>query len=113
MPRSPPRSRGSASMKRACVCSHPARRQILAAVNERDYPMFDHNERAGSDDSWIYAFDAREIGDKLPLRKLGPWDFRSRTEALSARREIAQNLWRPEKPWTGDRPVTREELAQH
>ena len=63
----------------------PQRRQILAAVNERDYPVFDHTERAGSDDSWIYAFDAREIGDKLPLRKLGPWDFRSRTEALSAR----------------------------
>jgi salicylate hydroxylase len=75
--------------------------------------MFDHNERAGSDDSWIYAFDARQIGDKLPIRKLGPWDFRSRTDALSARREIAQNLWKPEKPWTGDRPVTREELAQH
>jgi salicylate hydroxylase len=75
--------------------------------------MFDHNERAGTDDSWIYAFDARAIGDKLPMRKLGPWDFRSRTEALGARREIAQNLWKPEKPWTGDRPVTREELAQH
>ena len=26
----------------------PERRAILAAVNERDYPMFDHNERAGS-----------------------------------------------------------------
>ena len=63
----------------------PQRRQILAAVNERDYPVFDHTQRAGSDDSWIYAFDAREIGDKLPLRKLGPWDFRSRTEALGER----------------------------
>jgi salicylate hydroxylase len=92
----------------------PQRRQILAAVNERDYPVFDHTERAGSDDSWIYAFDAREIGDKLPLRKLGPWDFRSRTKALgSARQEIARSLWKPAKPWTGDRPVTREELAQH
>ena len=92
----------------------PERRKILAAVNERDYPVFDHTERAGSDDSWIYAFDAREIGDKLPIRKLGPWDFRSRNEALkSARREIATSLWKPAKPWTGDRPVTREELAQH
>ena len=92
----------------------PQRRQILAAVNERDYPVFDHTERAGSDDSWIYAFDAREIGDKLPLRKLGPWDFRSRTKALgSARQEIARSLWKPAKSWTGDRPVTREELAQH
>jgi salicylate hydroxylase len=76
--------------------------------------MFDHNERAGTDDSWIYAFDARAIGDKLPIRKLGPWDFRSRKQALiTARREIATNLWKPAKPWTGDRPVTREELAQH
>ena len=91
----------------------PERRAILAAVNERDYPMFDHNERVGTDDSWIYAFDAREIGDKMPRRKLGPWDFRSRTDALSARRDIAQNLWKPEKRWTGDREVTREELAQH
>jgi salicylate hydroxylase len=92
----------------------PERRKILAAVNERDYPVFDHTERAGSDDSWIYAFDAREIGDKLPIRKLGPWHFRSRNEALkSARREVATNLWKPAKPWTGDRPVTREELAQH
>jgi salicylate hydroxylase len=49
----------------------PERRAILAAVNERDYPMFDHNERAGTDDSWIYAFDARQIGGKLPIRKLG------------------------------------------
>ena len=92
----------------------PERRKILAAVNERDYPVFDHTERAGSDDSWIYAFDARAIGDKLPIRKLGPWHFRSRNEALkSARREVATSLWKPAKPWTGDRPVTREELAQH
>jgi Cytochrome b involved in lipid metabolism len=35
-------------------------------------------------------------------------------EALkSARREVATSLWKPAKPWTGDRPVTREELAQH
>jgi len=60
------------------------------------------------------SFDAREIGDKLPIKKLGPWDFRSREEALkSARRENALSLWKPARPWTGDRPVTREELAEH
>jgi len=91
----------------------PQRRQILKALNERDYPVFDHTERAGSDDSWIYAFDARNIGDKLPIKKLGPWDFRSREDALTARKEVARSLWKPDKPLTGDRPVTREELAQH
>jgi len=91
----------------------PQRRQILKALNERDYPVFDHTERAGSDDSWIYAFDARNIGDKLPIKKLGPWDFRSRENALTARKEVARSLWKPAKPLTGDRPVTREELAQH
>jgi salicylate hydroxylase len=91
----------------------PQRRQILKALNERDYPVFDHTERAGSDDSWIYAFDARNIGDKLPIKKLGPWDFRSREDALTARKEVARSLWKPAKPLTGDRPVTREELAQH
>jgi salicylate hydroxylase len=91
----------------------PQRRQILKALDERDYPVFDHTERAGSDDSWIYAFDARNIGDKLPIKKLGPWDFRSRETALTARKEVARSLWKPAKPLTGDRPVTREELAQH
>jgi salicylate hydroxylase len=91
----------------------PQRRQILKALDERDYPMFDHTERAGSDDSWIYAFDARNIGDKLPIKKLGPWDFRSRAQALTARKEVARSLWKPETPLTGDRPVTREELARH
>jgi salicylate hydroxylase len=91
----------------------PQRQQILKALDERDYPVFDHTERAGSDDSWIYAFDARNIGDTLPIKKLGPWDFRSRELALTARKEVARSLWKPEKPLTGDRPVTREELAQH
>ncbi len=91
----------------------PERREILKALNERDYPVFDHTERAGSDDSWIYAFDARNIGDKLPIKKLGPWDFRSREIALDARKEVARSLWTPARPLTGDRPVTREELAQH
>lgn len=83
------------------------------AVDERDYPVFDHTERAGSDDSWIYAFDAREIGDTVPLKKLGPWDFRSRSKALGVRREISRSLWKPERPRGGERPVTPEELAQH
>ena len=91
----------------------PQRRQILKALNERDYPVFDHEQRAGDDDSWIYAFDAREIGDKLPLKKLGPWDFRSRSAAMEARREVMGNLWAPEVSLKGDRKVTRAEVAEH
>ncbi len=91
----------------------PERRQILKALNERDYPIFDHEERAGSDDSWIYAFDARRIGDKLPPRKLGPWDFRSRQAAMEARRDVMMNLWKPAVSMQGDRKVTRAEVARH
>ncbi len=91
----------------------PQRRQILKALNERDYPVFDHEQRAGDDDSWIYAFDAREIGDKLPLKKLGPWDFRSRSAAMEARREVMGNLWTPKTSLNGDRKVTRAEVAEH
>lgn len=91
----------------------PERQQILKALDERDYPVFNHDERAGSDDSWIYAFDAREIGVKLPLRKLGPWDFRSRKAALDARRDIMTNLWIPPIPLDGSRKVTRAEVAEH
>ena len=91
----------------------PQRRQILKALNERDYPVFDHEQRAGDDDSWIYAFDAREIGKKLPLKKLGPWDFRSRSDAMEARRDVMGNLWTPEKSLPGDRKVTRAEVAEH
>ncbi len=91
----------------------PERQQILKALDERDYPVFNHDQRAGSDDSWIYAFDAREIGDKLPRRKLGPWDFRSRKAALGARRDVMQNLWKPPVSLAGDREVTRSEVAQH
>lgn len=91
----------------------PERRQILKALNERDYPIFDHEQRAGDDDSWIYEFDARHIGDKVPLRKLGPWDFRSREAAMEARRDVAKSLWMPPNPLKGDRKVTRAELAQH
>lgn len=91
----------------------PQRRTILKALNERDYPIFDHEQRAGDDDSWIYAFDARQIGDKLPPKKLGPWDFRARSAALDARKHIATNLWTPAEPLQGDRKVTRAEVALH
>lgn len=91
----------------------PERRQLLKALDERDYPVFNHDERAGSNDSWIYAFDAREIGDKLPLRKLGPWDFRSRTAAVEARRDVMKNLWVPDVSLDGDRKVSRAEVAEH
>jgi salicylate hydroxylase len=89
-----------------------ARQQILAATDERDMAIFDHEERAGGDDSWIYAYDARDIGEKLPPRRLGPWDFRT-DKAREARRDIYKNLWKPEVPRTGDHPVTSEELARH
>lgn len=91
----------------------PERRQILKALDERDYPIFNHDERAGGDDSWIYLFDARTIGDKLPLKKLGPWDFRSRTAAMETRQEIAANLWKPDVSLNGERAVPLEEIAQH
>ncbi|MFD9733303.1 cytochrome b5 domain-containing protein [Umezawaea sp. NPDC059074] len=90
-----------------------ARRQILAATDERDMAIFDHEERAGSDDSWIYAYDARAIGDTLPPRRLGPWDFRTRTAGADARKDIYRNLWKPDVPLTGDKPVTRDELRFH
>ena len=91
----------------------PERKQVLEALNERDYPAFDHEQRAGDDDSWIYAYDARKIGDKLPLRKLGPWDFRSREASKEARKDIARNLWIPPVSLKGDRKVTRAEVALH
>jgi len=91
----------------------PQRRMLLQALNERDYPIFDHEQRAGDDDSWIYAFDAREIGETMPPKKLGPWDFRQRTAAADVRKQIASGLWAPAKPWTGERKVTRAEVAAH
>ena len=91
----------------------PQRRMLLKALNERDFPIFDHEQRAGDDDSWIYAFDARKVGDKLPPKKLGPWDFRTRSAALETRKEIATNLWKPAVSLTGDRKVTRAELSHH
>ena len=91
----------------------PERQQLLKALDERDYPIFNHEERAGGDDSWIYMFDAREIGDKLPLKKLGPWDFRSRTAAIEAKQQIAANLWTPEVSLEGNKKITRAEVAEH
>ena len=91
----------------------PERKMLLKALNERDYPIFDHEQRAGDDDSWIYAFDARNVGQALPPKKLGPWDFRARSAALEARKQVAMNLWTPAKSLRGDRKVTRAEVAQH
>jgi salicylate hydroxylase len=91
----------------------PERRKILEALNERDYPVFDHAKRAGGDDSWLYAYDAREIGDKIPEKRLGPWDFRSAEAVREARSDVARNLWKPEVSLKGDRKVTLEEIQQH
>lgn len=91
----------------------PERQKILKALNERDYPVFDHAQRAGGDDSWLYAFDARDIGDKIPAKRLGPWDFRSAEAVREARIEVARNLWVPEVSLKGDRKVTLEEVQQH
>lgn len=91
----------------------PERQKILKALNERDYPVFDHAQRAGGDDSWLYAFDARDIGDKIPAKRLGPWDFRSVEAVREARIEVARNLWVPEVSLKGDRKVTLEEVQQH
>ncbi len=91
----------------------PERQKILKALNERDYPVFDHAQRAGGDDSWLYAFDARDIGDEIPAKRLGPWDFRSAEAVREARIEVARNLWVPEVSLKGDRKVTLEEVQQH
>jgi salicylate hydroxylase len=91
----------------------PQRRAILKAANERDYPAFDHEDRAGSDMNWIYAYDARNVGDKMPAKRLGPWDFRPHELTKAARREVALNLWMPPVPLKGDRTVTRAEVALH
>lgn len=91
----------------------PERRAVLKAADERDFPLFAHEQRAGNSHSWIYDYDARNISDTLPKKKLGPWDFRDREVVATARREVLTNLWMPENPWTGSRKVTREELAEH
>ena len=91
----------------------PQRRQILAAVNERDYPVFDHTERAGSDNSWNYAFDAPRSATSCRSGSSGRGTSARGTRRSRRPQEVARSLWKPAKPWTGDRPVTREELAQH
>ena len=85
----------------------------MKALDERDYPVFDHAKRAGGDDSWLYAFDARDIGGTIPAKRLGPWDFRSVAAVKEARRDVARNLWVPDVSRTGDRKVTMEEVQQH
>jgi len=89
------------------------RRMILAAVNERDMAIFDHEQRAGDDDSWIYEFDARRIGDTLPSQQWGPNDYRGQGIGAEVRRQIHRNLWKPPVPRSGDHPVTRDELEAH
>ncbi len=91
----------------------PERQAILKAANERDYVIFNHDQRAADDMNWIYAFDARKVGDTLPPKKLGPWDFRSREAVKDVRREVSMNLWKPAVPHRGDRRITRAEVAQH
>ncbi len=91
----------------------PERQKILKALDERDYPVFDHAKRAGGDDSWLYAFDARDIGDEIPAKRLGPWDFRSAEAVREARSDVARNLWVPEVSLKGDRKVTLKEVQQH
>jgi salicylate hydroxylase len=89
------------------------RRMILQSVNERDMAVFDHEQRAGDDDSWIYEFDARQIGDRLPAHRWGPWDYRTQGAGADTRREIHRNLWKPAVPRTGDQPVSKKELESH
>lgn len=91
----------------------PERQKILKALDERDYPVFDHAKRAGGDDSWLYAFDAREIGDKIPAKRLGPWDFRSAEAVREARSDVMRNLWVPDVSLKGDRKVTMAEVREH
>jgi salicylate hydroxylase len=84
---------------------------LLETLNERVSPAFAHDKRGGEDDSWIYAYDAREIGAALPTKRLGPWDFRRAAKASTAR--ITRTLWTPAVPAKGNRRVTREEVARH
>ena len=63
---------------------------LLETINERVSPAFAHDKRGGEDDSWIYAYDARNIGAGLPPKRLGPWDFRRAAKAdVAAITEVA------------------------
>src|SRR4029078_1042847 len=43
-----------------------AQKALLETLDERVSPAFAHDKRGGEDDSWIYAYDARNIGTELP-----------------------------------------------
>jgi salicylate hydroxylase len=88
-----------------------AQRALLEKLDERVSPAFAHDKRGGEDDSWIYAYDARNIGAKLRPKRLGPWDFRRAAKADYA--GITRDLWKPPVPVKGPRPVTRDEVALH
>jgi len=84
---------------------------LLEKLDERVSPAFAHDKRGGEDDSWIYAYDARNIGAELPYKRLGPWDFRRAAKANYA--TVTGALWKPASPASGTRRVTREEVARH
>ena len=84
---------------------------LLEGLDERVSPAFAHDKRGGENDDWIYAYDARDIGTKLPPKKLGPWDFRRAAKVDHA--AITQKLWTPASPADGTRRIMREEVAQH
>src|SRR4029079_18573280 len=84
---------------------------LLEKLDERVSPAFAHDKRGGEDDSWIYAYDARKIGAKLPPKRLGPWDFRRAAKADYA--AITRDLWKPVASVKDPRPVTRAEVARH
>ena len=84
---------------------------LLETLDERVSPAFAHDKRGGEDDSWIYAYDARNIGAELPPKRLGPWDFRRAAKANYAK--ITGQLWMPAASAKEPRPVTREEVALH
>ena len=84
---------------------------LLEKLDERVSPTFAHDKRGGEDNSWIYAYDARNIGVELPYKRLGPWDFRRAAKANYA--TVTGALWKPASPTSGTRRVTREEVARH
>lgn len=88
-----------------------AQKAILEGLDERASPSFGHDKRGGENDDWIYAFDAREIGNELPAQRWGPWDYRQVKKADLG--ESLSNLWTPDKPAGEPREVTREEVARH
>ncbi len=88
-----------------------AQKAILEGLDERVSPAFGHDKRGGENDDWIYAHDAREIGDTLPAKRLGPWDFRKARKADLEK--SASKLWKPDTPISETRSITREEVARH